>query len=122
MGNSVNLVAAIEFIVEDEERSKEIVNTYLESIGQDELDIIDDLSSYIPIKGSDIRITLCSAPDDWNEVSCSSGNFSLYIDTNDCWATPSKITQLHDKMKFHADKISDLFGVSYTKIIIGTYG
>ena len=122
MGNSVNIVAAIEFIVDDEDRAKEIVDNYLTSIGQNEFDEIEELSSYIPIKGSDIRVTLCSEPDDWNEVSCSSGNFSLFIDTYDCWAEPSKISALHDKMKFHAEKISNLYGLEYTKIVIGTYG
>lgn len=122
MGNSVNLVAAIEFIVEDEDESTRIVDSFLTYRRQDMSEEIESLSSYIPIEGSDVVITLCSEPDDWNEVSCSSGNFSLYIDTYECWAEPSKIAMLHDKMQVFAEYISNTYGVRYTKIVIGTYG
>lgn len=120
MGMDINQHVSMEFIIEDEDRSSEIVSEILEEQGIN-YEIENELIWETGF-GEDIHISLISDPENWDTVSVSFGNFTIYKTKYDCYISSKEFEKISNELKEIGNKISEKYNIKYEIVILATYG
>lgn len=128
MGQNLSLGIISEFIITDEEKSKELARKFFEDMGSKNIpyDNIDELSSYITTDymsdENEVKMTLQSYCDDWFTTVVCEGNLGLYIE----FYSPSEEFSKMEKHKNYLEKLSNdikiKYGFDFKIYVYGSFG
>lgn len=121
MGRNISQNVSMEFIIEDEERAKEIVSEILEENGVNDSEI-ENGHIWNTGLGEDFHISLISEPDGWEDVSVSFGNFSIFKTKYRCYIDSKEFENFSNELKIIGDKIAEKYNIKYEIIVLATYG
>lgn len=128
MGSSVSLTILSQFMVNDENKAKEIAREICKFNEDEDSSEIDSLYSYIDtpydINSHVVNLTLLPHcyDDSYESITIGEGNFGLYYSVYDSYLEYNKIEDIKKQLEIISEDIKNRYGIDFEIFIIGTFG